>query len=46
MIVILSLGLLMAEFVVDGEVVASVNLVINVFSEGGVLMREILSPLD
>ncbi len=36
----------MAEFIVDGDVVTSVNMVVNVTQERGVWMREILNPLD
>ena len=39
-------GLLIAEFVVDGEEVISVNMVVNVSKRNGEWMREILSPLD
>lgn len=38
-------GLLMACLMVDGEEVASVNAVVNVTMEGGVLYREIYNPL-
>lgn len=39
-------GLLMAEFVVDGEELVSVNLVVNVQLKRGKLIREILNPLE
>ena len=39
-------GLLMASFIADGEEVASVNMVVNVFLKDGTLYREILNPLD
>eukprot|EP01039_Chlorochromonas_danica_P009759 gene9759-10793_t len=39
-------GLLMAKFVVDGEEVCSVNMVVQVCEKGERILREILSPLD
>lgn len=39
-------GLLMACLMADGEEVASVNMVVNVFEKSGKIMREILSPLE
>jgi len=39
-------GLLMAIFCVDGEEVAIVNMVVNVFKRDGQIVREILSPMD
>lgn len=41
-------GLLISTFVVDGEEVASVNMVINVMldSSSGKLVRQILNPLE
>ncbi|RYG65447.1 hypothetical protein EON64_11900 [archaeon] len=39
-------GLLMARLMVDGEEVASVNLVVQVTLKQGVAMRQIFSPLD
>eukprot|EP01041_Mallomonas_annulata_P007615 gene7614-15598_t len=39
-------GLLMACFVVDGEEVASVNMVVNVRADGGTFSKEILNPLE
>ena len=39
-------GLLMAIFCVDGEEVATVNMVVNVFKRDGQIVREILSPMD
>ena len=41
-------GLLIAAFIVDGEELACVNMVVNVFVDkgSGNLMREILNPLE
>ena len=41
-------GLLIAAFVADGEEVACVNMVVNVFIDksSGQLMREIMNPLS
>jgi hypothetical protein len=41
-------GLLIAAFVVDGEEIACVNIVVNVFFDksSGKLMREFLNPLE
>ena len=39
-------GLLIATFMADGEEVAGVNLVTNVYVEGEQVMREILNPLE
>lgn len=39
-------GLLMARLMVDGDEVASVNLVVQVTLKQGVAMRQIFSPLD
>mmetsp|Transcript_3412 Transcript_3412/g.5318 ORF Transcript_3412/g.5318 Transcript_3412/m.5318 type:complete len:178 (-) Transcript_3412:64-597(-) len=39
-------GLLMAVFMVDGEEVASVNMVVNVTKKDGLLMRQIFNPLE
>ena len=39
-------GLLMAIFCVDGEEVATVNMVVNVFKRDGQIVREILSPME
>ena len=41
-------GLLIAAFVVDGEEVACVNMVVSVYPDGpsGKLIRQILNPLD
>ena len=41
-------GLLIATFMADGDEVAGVNLVINVFVDDscGQMMREILNPLE
>ena len=41
-------GLLIAAFMADGEEVACVNMVVNVFidKESGSLFREILNPLE
>ena len=39
-------GLLMASFVVDGEEVITVNMVVNVVLERGRLRRYILNPLE
>ncbi len=38
-------SLLMACLVVDGEEVASVNMVTNIYEKNGKVMREILNPL-
>jgi hypothetical protein len=39
-------GLLMAVFMVDGEEVATVNMVVQVYKKDGMIIREILSPLE
>jgi len=39
-------GLLIACFIVDGEEVAAVNMVVNVRVEKGKILREILNPLE
>jgi hypothetical protein len=39
-------GLLMAVFMVDGEEVATVNMVVQVYKKDGMIVREILSPLE
>lgn len=44
--VLANYGLLMACFIVDGEEVATVNMVVNVTRDGARIMREILNPLE
>lgn len=39
-------GLLMAVFMVNGEEVANVNMVVQVFKKDDIFVREILSPLE
>ena len=44
--VLANYGLLMACFIVDGEEVAAVNMVVNVTRDGAKVWREILNPLE
>jgi len=44
--VLANYGLLMACLMVDGEEVATVNMVVNVTKSDGKIIREILSPLE
>lgn len=44
--VLANYGLLMACFMVDGEEIAAVNMVVNVIKKDGEILREILNPLE
>ena len=39
-------GLLMAEFIVDGETAVNVNMVVNVTNNNGRFLKEVLNPLE
>lgn len=39
-------GLLMACFIVDGDEVATINMVVNIRNKDGVFIRDILNPLE